>query len=440
MTRHLTVLGSPVWIEDRGMVAMGQRRTGFRWAAVGTAVLLAGCTHAPPVARHGGPATSAADGPGPVTQASHSETPGSPVQHDGLAAAEDAYRQDEFAKAEKMFEEIADDTKNRPEVAERARFYQAECLRRQDYFPKAVDTYNKLLIDFPAGLYREQTVGQMYLIAGEWLKPVRDEIADKAKPEKERKPRSWTDGIVLANFDRKLPTFDAEGRALQTLEKVYFSDPTGPYADKSLFMLGRVNYERGNFKEASRYFQQLAEVHDRSPLRDDALKLAIISKNNSTGGPDYDGREAAEAMRLINGAKATSPALAREQDGKFLDNQAIMVRYQQAEKDFETAEFYRRTGHPGSAWFYYELVKRRYPGMKPWAEQAEQRQKELKGELEEMKNPSVSSSTRRIWKEYVLGHEMPKDATAKEPPKVLPETPPPAVPASSVVPADIRPR
>ena len=156
-------------------------------------------------------------------------------------------------------------TKFSPEVAERARYYQAESLRRQGYYPKAVDTYNKLLIDFPAGLLKEQAVGQMYLIAGEWLQPVRDEIADKQKPEKDRKTKSWTEGVMLANFERKLPTFDVEGRALQTLEKAYFADPTGPFADKSLFMLGRVNYERGNFKEASRYFQQLAETHDRSP-------------------------------------------------------------------------------------------------------------------------------------------------------------------------------
>ena len=35
---------------------------------------------------------------------------------------------------------------------------------------------------------------------------------------------------------------------------------------------------------------------------------------------------------------------------------------QQAEKDFQTAEYYERTGHPGSAVFYYELVRRRYAG------------------------------------------------------------------------------
>jgi len=379
---------------------------------------------------------------GEITQVGHAELPGSPVQHEGLAKAEDAYRHEEFAKAGEMFEEIADDTKNRPEVAERARFYQAECLRRQNYYPKAVDAYHKLLQDFPAGLYRQQAIGQMYLIASEWLQPVRDEIAELTKPEKERKPKSWAEGIVPVNFDRKLPTVGTEERALQTLERVYFNDPTGPYADKALFMLGRVYYHRENYKDAARYFQQLAEAYDRSPLRDEALKLAIIAKNNSTGGPQYDGRDAAEAMRLINNAKATSPTLARE-NGKLLDEQALMVRYQQAEKDFETAEFYRRTGHPGSAWFYYELVQRRYAGIKPFADQAKARQAELRVELDEMKNPTTMSTTRRIWKEYVLGHQMPavKDKPGEPEIKDLPEPRPQAVPASATaVPADLRPR
>ena len=34
-----------------------------------------------------------------------------------------------------------------------------------------------------------------------------------------------------------------------------------------------------------------------------------------------------------------------------------------------TAEFYRRTGHPGSAYFYYEIVRRRYPNT-PYADEA----------------------------------------------------------------------
>jgi hypothetical protein len=45
------------------------------------------------------------------------------------------------------------------------------------------------------------------------------------------------------------------------------------------------------------------------------------------------------------------------------------------------AEFYRRTGHPGSAWFYYELVRRRYPGTL-LAEKAGERMESLSAEVQ----------------------------------------------------------
>lgn len=419
---------------------MSSVRTTVRFTAFGAALLLAGCAN--PFRIPTDAASAPRGGPGDIAQVAHAEVGDrtAPLQHEGLAAAEDLYRREQFDKAEDRFEAIADDTKNRAEVAERARYYQAESLRRQGYYPKAVDAYHKLLKDFPAGLYREQAVGQMYLIAGEWLQPVRDEI-EAAKNPNDPPKKSWVDSVVFVNFDRKLPTIDVEGRALQTLEQVYFNDPTGPNADRALFMLGRVHYERKNFREAARFFQQLVETNARSPLVDEALKMAIISKNASTGGPDHDGRDVAEAMRLINTAKATSPALAREDNGQFLDKQALMVRYQQAEKDYETAEFYRRTGHPGSAWFCYELVKRRYPGIKPWAENAVARQAELKADLDDMNSGSTAGSTRRFWKQYVLGHDLPADKTVPTG-NVLKDLPEPAAPSvpPSALPAEIRPR
>ncbi len=48
-----------------------------------------------------------------------------------------------------------------------------------------------------------------------------------------------------------------------------------------------------------------------------------------------------------------------------------------AEKDFQTAEFYRRTGHPNSAYFCYEIVRRRYPESE-FAAKAVEKMKELK--------------------------------------------------------------
>lgn len=411
---------------------MPYRRALSCCTAVGAALLLAGCTSTGSFQerigfKHRAPADLNRDGSG--------------GQPEALTRAEEDYRQEEFSKAGDAFEEIADDTRQRPEVAEKARFYQAECLRKQNYYPKAVDAYNKLLQDFPSGLYRSQAAGQMYQIASEWLQPVREEIEDGAKPEKDRRSKGWTDGLVLANFDRKLPTFSSEDRALQTLDKLYFSDPTGPSADRALYMLGAVHFHRQNYPEAARYFQQLVETCDKSPYRDKALEMAIKAKTNSPVGPDHDGRDTAEAMRLINTARATSPQLVRDQ-GKMLDEQSMKVRSQQAAKDFETAEFYLRTGHPGSAWFYYELVKRRYAGIAPWYERAVARQAELKVELDDARDPGMTASTRRFWKQYVLGHELPtvKNLPGGPAVKDLPEARPETIPAVANLPADVRPR
>ena len=53
---------------------------------------------------------------------------------------------------------------------------------------------------------------------------------------------------------------------------------------------------------------------------------------------------------------------------------------QQADKDWGFAEFYRRTGHPASAYFYYEIVLRRYPGTS-YAKKAKEQKDILEAEL-----------------------------------------------------------
>jgi outer membrane protein assembly factor BamD (BamD/ComL family) len=164
---------------------------------------------------------------------------------------------------------------------------------------------------------------------------------------------------------------------------------TGPLADKALFLAGTVKFYRQDYIDADHYFSQLVEMHQNSPLAPQALELAIISKHMSTGGPDYDGRKAAEARELVHKAQDKYPELA---NGKkdFLERQLVSINMQQAEKDYRTADFYRRTNHPGSAYFYYEIVKRRYPGT-PLAEKADQRMKELEvkhqKEIENAKRP-----------------------------------------------------
>src|SRR5438105_5394475 len=163
------------------------------------------------------------------------------------------------------------------------------------------------------------------------------------------------------HFVKHKPFVDEEGRALQALEWVHLNDITGPLSDKALFLAGGVKFYREDYREADHYFTQPVEQHKDSPLAPQAIELAIISKHMSTGGPDYDGRKVAEARIMVQKALNNYKEFAQE-NNDFLMHQLVGITYQQAEKDYRMAEFWRRTGHPGSAYFYYEIVRRRYPG------------------------------------------------------------------------------
>jgi outer membrane protein assembly factor BamD (BamD/ComL family) len=96
-------------------------------------------------------------------------------------------------------------------------------------------------------------------------------------------------------------------------------------------------------------------------------------------GPDYDARKLAEARQLVDTGLRSYPELKDKKD--YLENTLVRINEAQAQKDFNIAEFYRRTKHHGAAYFYYEIVRRRYPGTK-WAEQATERMHEVRTEVE----------------------------------------------------------
>ena len=299
-----------------------------------------------------------------------------PLAETKMAEAERLFADGYHAKAMPIFKELADNTGNNAILAERARFLQAECRRLQGQYPEAVDTYHRLLMDFQTGIHRQEACSRMFEIADYWLDNFRDElIARSTKGEQGifHWHPSWPNP-----WDRTRPTFVEESRATEALELVHTYDILGPKADKALFWCGYVNYIRGNFIEADHFFSQLIELHKDSPLRPQAITYAIQAKNNATGGAVYDGRKCAEALHLIYVAEASVPELTRDPEmADQLTRAKFAIRYQQAEKDFRTAEYYERTGHPGSAVFYYELVKRRYTGTQ-YADIAVARQQALR--------------------------------------------------------------
>ena len=400
-----------------------------RLRILGVAALLAGsgCGVTDPFRN---PHTGDNTGSSIVIKAGHiEETPGATYKGAKMMAeAEEAFSAENYKKAEKLFGKVADDTANPALVAEKARFHEAECQRLRKDYPDAMGTYNKLLKDFQYGVYRERAVGRVFEIADYWLEDTRAQMdAEKEKEEGKRWFVPWN----FVHFNKSKPMLDQEGHALKALENVYFNDPTGPHAETALFLAGYVHFHRSNFKEADQLLSQMLELSERNPPRSEeirklrvrAYELAILAKNNATGGPSYDGRKSAEALQLIQRAKMTQPELVASH-GEFLDNQMKMIRYQQAEKDFEIAEFYKRTGKAPAAWFYYELVRRRYHGTE-FHDKAVVRMKEIHGDLAAQQSQSeFAKATRREWNKWVLGQETPslaKDQQLPGAPGHLPE-------------------
>ncbi len=296
-----------------------------------------------------------------------------------LAQARELFRAEEYARAESLFATIADREKNPPSAIQEAMYYRAECLRLQGHLPKAADTYAGLVSKFPSTPYREQCVQNMYQIADRWL----DDTREQMKEEKERQAgKRWFVWPRFVSFEKGKPLLDREGRAIEKLEQVRTYDLNGPLADQALFLCGVVKMYNENYRDADLYFTQIYSRHAESPLAPKALELGIQCKHLSTGGSDYDGRKTAEARNMVQAALNNYPQLAHDKDKRtFLEGQLRSIDLQQAEKEFNMAEFYRRTGHPGSAYFYYELVRRRYPNTK-YARLAEERWNSLRSDLE----------------------------------------------------------
>lgn len=295
-----------------------------------------------------------------------------------LAGAKRLYQEGKYDQARPIFAGIAANTKNPILIAEEACYYEADCLRLEGYYPGAGDTYNKLLTMFPSSRFKSLAHRHMFDIANYWLDATRQEM--KEYKEQQEGKRWLVLPASFINIDKTKPLTDMEGHALRYLEQIHITDPGGPLGDQALFLVGGVAFFREDYPAADHCFSELVNKYKRSTFASEAVELSIVCKQMSTGGAEYDHRKLAEARELVNTAQIAFPKLAAERKD-FLTNQIVSITAQQAEKDYQFAEFYRRTGHPASAYFYYEIVRRRYPGTS-FAQKATDHMTELRGELD----------------------------------------------------------
>jgi outer membrane protein assembly factor BamD (BamD/ComL family) len=294
-----------------------------------------------------------------------------------LDSAKRLYQEKDYAKAEVLFAKINKKKKISLPIADDALYYEAACQFYQSNYRGAESTLRKYLKDFRNGTHADEANHRLFDIANYWLDDTRQLM--QAYEEKREGKRFWVMPVSYVHWSKDKPLLDTEGHAIQCLEDVRLNDIGGPIGEKALFYIATIKFFREDYKDADYYYSQLYEHYPNSALAPKAIKQAIICKQLSTGGACYDCRAVEESRKLIDVAARAYPQL-MQKDQDWISRQLVSVNLQQADRDFNIAEFYRRTGHPGSAYFYYELVIRRYPNTE-YAEKATTRKSEMRDKV-----------------------------------------------------------
>ncbi|MCS7045743.1 MAG: outer membrane protein assembly factor BamD [Gemmataceae bacterium] len=321
----------------------------------------------------------------------------SPFQAE-LDAAKRLLQNQEYRQAERAFHKLANNKKAPLNLVDEALFLEAECQRLQNNLRDAEGTYRKYVKTYyRTGQFVESANRRLFEIANYWLEDTRKQML--AWEEQRDGKRLFVLPTAYFHVSKDKPFLDMEGHALQILEELSLADIKGAIrtvdggpsiGEQALFYLATVKFFRKDYREADSYYSQLYERYPNSPMAPKAIKQSIICKQIMNGGTDYDTRTIEEARKLIDRYQTAYPEW--NKDREWLTRQLGSVHLQQADRDFKIAEFYRRTSHPGSAFFYYELVKRRYPNTE-YARKAEERMRELRDAAARDHGTTVTTKT-----------------------------------------------
>jgi outer membrane protein assembly factor BamD (BamD/ComL family) len=265
----------------------------------------------------------------------------------------------QFAAGEKLFHKVGNDKKCPEQFREEGLFYEAECQRLQTHYRAAEETYSQLFKEHPTTQFTERADRGLFEISLHWLEPVRKQMEEY---EEHREGKRWfVMPVSFVHFSSDMPIFDVEGHATRVLEGISIREKMLHTAlgEQVLLYLGTLRFFREDYDDADRFFTDLFQLYPNSKYAAKALKQSVVCKQLRTGGTVYDQRTVEESRKLIHTAQTAYAEFAKDQE--WIQKQLVGINLQQADRDWRIAEHYRWTKHHGSAYFYYELVRRCYP-------------------------------------------------------------------------------
>ena len=215
-----------------------------------------------------------------------------------------------------------------------ALFLQASAQLELGDYRAARDTYEVLLNDFPGSPYAEPSLSGVFRIGEQYL-------AGKRR-------KAWK-GLLRVR-DR-----EAGVKIMDDLVTTY---PDTPLAEAAQRTKADYYYARGEFESAEEEYATFARQYPRSRWHPLALLQSARSALASFPGVKFDDAALVEAQERFGQFQKLYPGQAGDLEVPVILEQIAVRR---ADKTFEIARFYEKTGHPGAARYYYRATVKRWP-------------------------------------------------------------------------------
>jgi outer membrane assembly lipoprotein YfiO len=242
------------------------------------------------------------------------------------------------------------------ELAPDAQYYIGRSYEERREYYAAFLAYQKVIDIYPRSELTEEILERQYRIGNLYFTGKKEKLFGVA---------------IISTIDKALEIFD----------KVVTNSPYGKYADLAQFKIGECYKKDGQFKEAAEAFGKLVSNYPKSLLYEQAKYEAAYCTYKMSLKPNYDQEPTEEAIKEFEDFVKT-----KDQDRAIKDAQEALIRLQEkkAESLYNTASFYERSKHYGSAVIYYKEIVDTYPNTS-FAKKAFGKITELEKRLEKQK-------------------------------------------------------
>lgn len=213
------------------------------------------------------------------------------------------------------------------EHVEEADFLRGDCLLQQKYYLKAYAVFEIFLDNYPDSKRRADAIEKEIDIGKEFLAGARKKFV----------------GVKI---------FPAREKGVEIIERVISHDPFHQRVPEVLMLLGNTRFRSGRYADAKEYYSRIAKEYAESDLRSEAEYQMILCDVSRVKDVAYD----TSVCRKIEKMCKRLEAMDDGEIGNRAEQQAKEMRNKMACKDFDTAEFYRKTGKENAALSYYNSV------------------------------------------------------------------------------------